>query len=330
MESKIKYSVVIPLYNSAQWMDKAIKSVLNQNYTNWELICVDDGSQDETVEKIEAFIERHSQIKLLKQKNSGPAIARESAIKIASGDYIVYLDSDDYVSTNYLSEIHQHTANYPDVIVPELMSQKNGSAFYSFNDNNGLKVGQLLSGKDAFRMTFPWIIHGFACYKTSLMKRFAVGENAHFNNYNSDEYITRVVFLNSTLVVISGGKYFHVDNDGSITKKSSIRQLSYLITEKKLIKLTEKNDLEYLDNVMSDSLRKLFKSYYAYRLNWSHYDEREKQIITSKHKNHYSLLKQKRFCYIADGPAVKDVAYKCFKVTFYVVLLAVFLRKLKK
>jgi glycosyltransferase involved in cell wall biosynthesis len=329
MESKFKYSFVIPMYNSAQWMDKAINSVLNQSYSNWELICVDDGSQDETVSKIEYLMKSYSQIKLLKQKNSGPAIARESAIKIASGDYIVYLDSDDYVSIDYLSEIQKQTANYPDVIVPELMSQKSGSAFYSFNNINGLNVGRSIAGKDAFRMTFPWKIHGFACYKTSLMKRFAVGDNAHFNNYNSDEYITRVIFLNSSLVVISGGKYFHVDNEDSITKRSSIRQLSYLMTEEKLITLTENNDSGYLDNVMSDSLRKLFRSYYAYRLNWSHYDVREKEIITKKHKSHYSLLKQKQFCYIPDGSKVKDVVYKCFKVTFYVAPLAVFLKKLK-
>lgn len=330
MENNIKYSFVMPLYNSEKWMDTAINSVLNQCYGNWELICVDDGSQDETVKKIELFKESYPQISLLIQENSGPAVARETAIKLATGDYIVFIDSDDYVATDYLSEIHKYTDSCPDVIVPELMSQQNDGDFHSFNIKNGLKVGLSISGTSAFRMTFPWKIHGFACYKTSLMKRFAVGDNARFTNYNSDEYITRVVFLNSTQVVISGGKYFHVANPDSITKKSSIRQLNFLMTEEKLISLTEKYDVDYLDNVMSDSLRKLFNSYYSYRLNWDSYNLSEKQLITSAHKRHYDLLKKRFFRYISDAGTAKGIVYIGFKKIFYVVILAAFVRKLTK
>ena len=234
MQNNIKFSLVMPLFNSEKWMDKAIESVLTQSYQNWELICVDDGSHDDTVKKIESFKERSSKIKILEQKNSGPAVARETAITVASGDYIVFLDSDDYIESEYLEKIIELTIDFPDVIIPELMSQAKDSEFYSFNKVNKLVKGMSFTGKQAFRLTFPWRIHGFACYKVELMKQLATGDNANFTNYNADEYITRVVFLKSKKIVISGGKYFHTANFDSLTKIPSVRKLGFLLTEKKI------------------------------------------------------------------------------------------------
>jgi len=118
MQNNIKFSLVMPLYNSEKWMGKAIESVIYQSYQNWELICVDDGSQDKTVAKVKSFKEKNLKIKLLKQKNSGPAVARETAINAATGDYIVFLDSDDYIDPEYLEKIIEFTSDYPDVIIP--------------------------------------------------------------------------------------------------------------------------------------------------------------------------------------------------------------------
>ncbi len=87
-------SIITPSYNSAKFIGDAIQSVLNQTYTNWEMVIVDDCSKDETVEIIQQY--KDERIRLIQlQENSGPAIARNTAIEAAQGRYIAFLDSDD-------------------------------------------------------------------------------------------------------------------------------------------------------------------------------------------------------------------------------------------
>jgi len=90
-------SVITPVYNSEKYLEAAITSVQNQTYFNWELILVDDASTDGSANIAREFYTEDSRIKYLKlPNNSGPAIARNKAIEIAQGEYIAFLDSDDF------------------------------------------------------------------------------------------------------------------------------------------------------------------------------------------------------------------------------------------
>lgn len=89
-------SVIMPAYNCEKYIAASIKSVINQSYSTWELIIVDDCSKDNTTLVIEEYAEKYSNIKLIKHKvNSGSAAARNTAISEANGRYIAFLDSDD-------------------------------------------------------------------------------------------------------------------------------------------------------------------------------------------------------------------------------------------
>jgi len=89
-------SIITPSYNSDRFISQTIQSVINQTYNNWEMIIVDDCSNDKSVEIINDFIKIDNRIKLIKlSENSGPAIARNQALRIAKGKYIAFLDSDD-------------------------------------------------------------------------------------------------------------------------------------------------------------------------------------------------------------------------------------------
>lgn len=97
-------SVIMPSYNTANYIGKSIESVLNQTYQNWELIIVDDCSVDNTDEIVNKFL-KDKRIKYLKNnKNNGAAISRNRAIKKARGKYIAFLDSDDLWEKNKLKE----------------------------------------------------------------------------------------------------------------------------------------------------------------------------------------------------------------------------------
>ena len=92
-----KVSIIVPNYNGSKYLDDAIKSVLNQTYTDWEMIIVDDCSTDDSVEIIKGYIANSDRIRLiaLKNNNGRPSIPRNIAIRDAEGDYIAFLDSDD-------------------------------------------------------------------------------------------------------------------------------------------------------------------------------------------------------------------------------------------
>jgi glycosyltransferase involved in cell wall biosynthesis len=101
-------SVVIPTYNTSNFLIKAIQSVINQTYKNWELIIVDDGSTDQTRQIVEEFQKKDSRIKYFFQNNKGQGAARNLGIKNASGNYIAFLDSDDEFFENKLERVISH------------------------------------------------------------------------------------------------------------------------------------------------------------------------------------------------------------------------------
>lgn len=93
MSSKI--SIVMPVYNAEKFLEKAINSVINQTYENIELICVNDGSKDKSLEILNEFALKDSRVKVFSQENAGISVARNTGMKNASGKYLMFIDNDD-------------------------------------------------------------------------------------------------------------------------------------------------------------------------------------------------------------------------------------------
>jgi glycosyltransferase involved in cell wall biosynthesis len=97
-----KVSIIVPCYNQAQYLDESLQSVLDQTYENWECIVVNDGSDDDTDAVIKTWLEKDARFKYLKKVNGGLSAARNSGILIADGEFILPLDADDKIASNYL------------------------------------------------------------------------------------------------------------------------------------------------------------------------------------------------------------------------------------
>ena len=117
----MKFSVIIPLYNKAPYIRKALESVLAQTYADYELIIIDDGSTDESAEIAEAILQdpasrliASSPHRLIRQANSGVSAARNNGVAQASGDYIAFLDADDWWEPTYLEKMAQLIEDYPE------------------------------------------------------------------------------------------------------------------------------------------------------------------------------------------------------------------------
>lgn len=99
-------TIIVPVYNTADILQKCIESILMQIFINWELILVDDGSTDESVSMIRKYVEKDNRIVVLQQEHKGVSEARNLALSRAKGKYVCFIDSDDFVEPDYLSEMY--------------------------------------------------------------------------------------------------------------------------------------------------------------------------------------------------------------------------------
>ena len=110
----MKFSVVIPLYNKALYVAKAIDSVLTQSFRDFELIIVDDGSRDASAEIAAQAISGHEQCRLIRQDNAGVAMARNHGVAASQGSYLCFLDADDWWEPMFLEEMDKLIAGFSD------------------------------------------------------------------------------------------------------------------------------------------------------------------------------------------------------------------------
>ena len=155
------FSIIVPAFNSATYINRAIDSVINQTFENFELIIVNDGSTDETEQICRIYAEKDNRIRVITQNNTGHTGARNTGLLSSRGEYVVFLDSDDYLDEDVLykcaANIEQHS---PDIIVFSI----------SVNDRNS-RI--LLKNR---------IVDGLYCTKNNpyIEKRLIIDENGQF------------------------------------------------------------------------------------------------------------------------------------------------------
>lgn len=239
-------TVVMAVYNAKKSVGRAIDSVLAQTYQNWQLICVDDGSTDNSLEILHEYERRDSRIKVLTKENGGPASARALAYSVMNTPYATYLDSDDYISEDLLmSEAKSVIETRADAVAPNFISIHPSGEKSNWNKDNNLTEGQTMSGVDAFKRTFiSPSMHCCNLWRSDLLKKFATNEYLHGCKLNSDEYIQHILLLNCNKIAICGGEYIYNYNAESITKKFSLRHLEYLDTCRKYVDLINEYKLD--------------------------------------------------------------------------------------
>ncbi|MBM6662930.1 glycosyltransferase family 2 protein [Marseilla massiliensis] len=126
-----EFSVLIPAYNVEKYIDKCLQSILNQSFTNFEIIIIDDGSTDETLKICKKYESMDSRIKVFHQVNNGIVETRNKLIQLANGNWIVFIDADDYVKENYLSCFSNYINKFPDadVFACDYISWEKGDEF---------------------------------------------------------------------------------------------------------------------------------------------------------------------------------------------------------
>ena len=200
MESGV-ISVVVPVYNSAMYLDKCIQSILKQSYPNWELILVDDGSTDESGSICEKYAREYANIKCIHQENCGVSIARNTGIEASRGEFLSFVDSDDVVSAEYLEHLitilKLHNCDWSLTAVDN---------YHEFSPQQKILLDfNQLSAENFLKLNTAYVLFGPVCklYKAEIIKRHQIQfpEGIHYGedllfNFAYMEHIHSAVFWN--------------------------------------------------------------------------------------------------------------------------------------
>lgn len=220
-----RFSLLMAVYNAAPYLDKAIESVRQQTLADWELVCVDDGSTDDSLSVLQGYAALDSRIKVLSgQGNQGPAKARNRALEVTTGQYIAMLDADDWLSEDALQCVADVFAQHPatDCVLFSLVEE--------YPDSRNLYdmpygPGDVFTGKDAFRLSLDWRIHGLYAVRRAIHLRFPYDDSCRLH---SDDNTTRIHYLHSREVRISKGEYHYRKRSDSISFAVGLDHFGYL------------------------------------------------------------------------------------------------------
>lgn len=242
-------SIIVPVYNTGKYLDRCIQSVLAQTYTNWELLLIDDGSTDSSGAICDKYAAEDNRIRVFHKENGGVSSARNLGLDNAKGDWITFIDADDSVKPEYLSNLLKHTHTGADLIF----------SYAEFHYSNGCVIAEsypeqiitkenfhiALTKHDLCWHTSPWskLFKAKLCPKLRFTEGMPIGEDLVFL-YSYMCECTKILFSTNT------DYCYNVDIQTSLTKKSHNIKTEYFVYTQVAMALQklieEKNITNYL------------------------------------------------------------------------------------
>lgn len=271
MEKKYTFSIIIPIYNSENYIERCLLSVLNQNFDDYECILVDDGSTDRSLEICKSVINEKSNFQIFSKENGGVSSARNFGLKKSNGKFVLFLDSDDWLETYALQKLSEYTIH----------NQLIQFGFFSHNNNIIQKrifnnpTKEIISGD----MTVVWRF----CFPIEIIKNIEFDET--LNSGEDYLFCSKVFLLNQNVINISECLYNHVfDNPYSLMNKISFNSLSAQTSATLQVE-------KLINELISENNRILFHKYLRERKKWCALISLEKSLNLFNEKENYFIKK---------------------------------------
>ncbi len=232
----VKVSVIVPVYNVYDYLSKCLDSLVNQTLREIEIIVVNDGSPDNSQKIIDKYAKNYPEkIKAYKKENGGLSDARNYGIKKATGEYIAFVDSDDYVDTGMYERMYDKakSGNF-DMVVCDLN--------YVYNDKIVRAYSHVKHDTTNIKMTMLNIYP--AAWNKIFKRKFF--ENLEFKKkvwFEDVEFLYRILPKIKTIGVVNEPFYQYLQREGSITKKQDMRIYNYIDNLNGLISYYKDNEL---------------------------------------------------------------------------------------
>lgn len=242
-------SVIVPVYRVEEYLERCVKSILSQTYKNLEVILVDDGSPDQCPAICDACAEKDARVKVIHQENKGLSGARNAGIDAASGEYLAFVDSDDYVSPHFIEELYQLLQDTGCAIGQCRFSYVKGDGLVEEGDSafciyRGESLMEQLYGPEEKATCF--VVAWNKLYRAELFKE--TGIRYPEGRIHEDEATTYRLFHEAKkLAFLDRALYgYYTENGGSITSVFSAKRLQWLTAHEERIAFFKKNGYEKL------------------------------------------------------------------------------------
>lgn len=213
-------SVIIPVYNVIEYLDECIVSVINQSYTNLEIIIVDDGSTDGSGKKCDEWQEKDERIIVIHQENGGLSNARNSGIKKATGELLAFVDSDDYVDIYMYEQLYRGISLYDaDIACCDFMIVYDCIRGEACNSKKYVEKVELLSSMEAISRLFDDDSYKFYAWNKIYKHKLFDGICYPDGKICEDIWTTYRLFDSSSkIAVLSNKLYYYREREKSITR----------------------------------------------------------------------------------------------------------------
>ena len=242
-------SVIVPVYRVEKYLERCVKSILSQTYKNLEVILVDDGSPDQCPAICDACAEKDARVKVIHQENKGLSGARNAGIDAASGEYLAFVDSDDYVSPHFIEELYQLLQDTGCAIGQCRFFYVKGDGLVEEGDSafciyRGESLMEQLYGPEEKATCF--VVAWNKLYRAELFKE--TGIRYPEGRIHEDEATTYRLFHEAKkLAFLDRALYgYYTENGGSITSVFSAKRLQWLTAHEERIAFFKKNGYEKL------------------------------------------------------------------------------------
>ena len=259
-----KVSIIIPVYNLEEYIENCIRSLMNQTYENIEILCIDDGSQDGSAAVIAKLKEDDNRIRYIYQENAGVSAARNKGLESAEGEYVMFVDGDDYmhyqaveIFVNSIEEFGFDIVCAPEIKTDSLNDIMEKITDYScaeadHEDLFSYKYGSVL-GKSVWSKIFKKEVAQSVCF----VEKFSNGEDAN--------YIIKILSQGSKIGVIDNRLYYYYHRENSyVTSEFTESKFSITLSFDDLCEFLKNSDYKFLK---AYCLQYLFQTIFYNRTN---------------------------------------------------------------
>ena len=247
-----KFSIIIPVYNVEEYIGKCLDSVFNQTYKDYEVIVVNDGTRDNSMDIVKKY-----DVKIVNKENGGLSSARNKGVEYAKGDYLIFLDSDDYWENELLSKIDESLNNKPDLVRFQIQDV-NGEDIVKYEEEEF----EGLNGEDAFERIVKFHhVENAWCY--AIRRKYYLDNKFEFSVGKTHEdfgLMPLVIFKAKKVNSINYIGYNYIKREGSIINTSDYSKTKKKVEDfyehyKYLIKEIDKlKDNEIIKSFIANSL----------------------------------------------------------------------------
>ena len=244
-----KMSVIVPVFNEAEYISTALDSIINQNFDSFEVIVVDDGSTDDTLKIAEDKLSSSGvPHKIIHQENGGVSSARNRAIDESNGEYIVFVDGDDYILTSHLSELYN--PDYDFNLIQMVKKENDDVTTPHFYDVSEIATRDFIAQELEMKIPFNFVQ---LSYKRSIIVENGLKFRIDVSYGEDTDFALKALSLGNNMGISNEITYYYIQHEESLISTSKLKRFDYIPVLEDLAKFFEKNNQDDLAGLIHTS-----------------------------------------------------------------------------